>query len=138
MPKANVDHTISGQGTAVSTLDHSATTPRASFPCAYSLGDFIRSTCFYWFNIYIFSSHIFLWFNSNVALHYVHFMCSCKYISTTVSFHSQSEPTTRHQPSNNPNIIPHDMAYKVGSNNQCRSESWQNKELTTNAQYKTI
>ncbi len=28
VPKANVDHTISGQGTAVSTLDHSATTPR--------------------------------------------------------------------------------------------------------------
>ncbi len=27
MPKANVDHTISGQGTADSTLDHSATTP---------------------------------------------------------------------------------------------------------------
>ncbi len=27
MHKANVDHTISGQGTAVSTLDHSATTP---------------------------------------------------------------------------------------------------------------
>ncbi len=26
MPKANVDHTISGQGTAVSTLDHSTTT----------------------------------------------------------------------------------------------------------------
>ncbi len=29
VPKDNVDHTISGQGTAVSTLDHSATTPRA-------------------------------------------------------------------------------------------------------------
>ncbi len=29
MPKANVYHTISGQGTAVSTLDHLATTPRA-------------------------------------------------------------------------------------------------------------
>ncbi len=28
--KANVDHTISGQGTAVSTLDHSVTTPRTS------------------------------------------------------------------------------------------------------------
>ncbi len=27
--KANVDHTISGQGTATSTLEHSATTPRA-------------------------------------------------------------------------------------------------------------
>ncbi len=27
VPKANVDHTISGQGTADSTLDHSATTP---------------------------------------------------------------------------------------------------------------
>ncbi len=26
--QANVDHTLSGQGTAVSTLDHSATTPR--------------------------------------------------------------------------------------------------------------
>ncbi len=29
VPKANVDHTISGQGTGISTLDHSATTPRA-------------------------------------------------------------------------------------------------------------
>ncbi len=29
MPKANVDHTLNDQGTAVSTLDHSATTPRA-------------------------------------------------------------------------------------------------------------
>ncbi len=28
--KANVDHTISGQGTAMITLDHSATTPRAN------------------------------------------------------------------------------------------------------------
>ncbi len=27
VPKANVDHTISGQGTADNTLDHSATTP---------------------------------------------------------------------------------------------------------------
>ncbi len=26
--KANVDHTIRGQGTGISTLDHSATTPR--------------------------------------------------------------------------------------------------------------
>ncbi len=26
-PKANVDHNISGQGTGISTLDHSATTP---------------------------------------------------------------------------------------------------------------
>ncbi len=29
VPKANVDHTISGQGTAISTLDHSATMPWA-------------------------------------------------------------------------------------------------------------
>ncbi len=29
VPKANVDHTISGQGTGISTLDHPATTPRA-------------------------------------------------------------------------------------------------------------
>ncbi len=29
VPKAYVDHTISDQGTAISTLDHSATTPRA-------------------------------------------------------------------------------------------------------------
>ncbi len=28
VPKANVDHTISGQGTGISTLDHSASTPR--------------------------------------------------------------------------------------------------------------
>ncbi len=28
VPKANVDHTISGQGTGISTLDNSATTPR--------------------------------------------------------------------------------------------------------------
>ncbi len=28
-PKANVDHTRSGQGTGISTLDHSTTTPRA-------------------------------------------------------------------------------------------------------------
>ncbi len=28
VPKANVDHTISDQGTAISTLDLSATTPR--------------------------------------------------------------------------------------------------------------
>ncbi len=27
VPKANVDHTLSGQGTAISTLNHSATTP---------------------------------------------------------------------------------------------------------------
>ncbi len=31
MPKANVDHTISGQGTVISTLDHSATTPKANY-----------------------------------------------------------------------------------------------------------
>ncbi len=31
VPKANVDHTINGQGIAVSTLDHSATTPRANY-----------------------------------------------------------------------------------------------------------
>ncbi len=30
MPKANVDHTISGQGTAISTLDHSSTPPKGS------------------------------------------------------------------------------------------------------------
>ncbi len=30
VPKANVDHTISGQGTGISTLDHSATTSRAN------------------------------------------------------------------------------------------------------------
>ncbi len=29
VPKANVDHTINSQGTTVSTLDHSATKPRA-------------------------------------------------------------------------------------------------------------
>ncbi len=28
VPKANVDHTISDQGTGISTLDHLATTPR--------------------------------------------------------------------------------------------------------------
>ncbi len=28
VPKSNMDHTISGQGTAINTLDHSATTPR--------------------------------------------------------------------------------------------------------------
>ncbi len=28
--KANVDHTISGQGTAISILDHSATIPKVS------------------------------------------------------------------------------------------------------------
>ncbi len=28
VPKANMDHTIRGQGTADSTLDHSASTPR--------------------------------------------------------------------------------------------------------------
>ncbi len=28
-PKTNMNHTISGQGTGISTLDHSATTPRA-------------------------------------------------------------------------------------------------------------
>ncbi len=35
VPKANVDHTIFGQGTAIITLDYSATTPRAIwlFPC---------------------------------------------------------------------------------------------------------
>ncbi len=31
VPKANVDHTRSGQGTAVNTLDHSATTPRTMY-----------------------------------------------------------------------------------------------------------
>ncbi len=30
---ANVDHTISGQGTGISTLDHSATTPRTYYRC---------------------------------------------------------------------------------------------------------
>ncbi len=30
VPKANVDHTIGGQGTGISTLDHSATTPKAT------------------------------------------------------------------------------------------------------------
>ncbi len=30
VPKANVDHTFSGQGTAVSNLDHSVTTPKAN------------------------------------------------------------------------------------------------------------
>ncbi len=30
VPKANVDYTISGQGTAISTLDHSATTSRTN------------------------------------------------------------------------------------------------------------
>ncbi len=29
VPKVDVDHTISGQGTGISNLDHSATTPRA-------------------------------------------------------------------------------------------------------------
>ncbi len=28
VPKVNIDHTISGQGTGISTLDHLATTPR--------------------------------------------------------------------------------------------------------------
>ncbi len=36
VPKADMDHTISGQGTAVSTLDHSATTPRAKFSRIFS------------------------------------------------------------------------------------------------------
>ncbi len=31
VPKANVDHTISGQGTGITTLDYSATTPRAKY-----------------------------------------------------------------------------------------------------------
>ncbi len=31
VPKANVDHTISGQGTGIDTLDHSATTPRTKY-----------------------------------------------------------------------------------------------------------
>ncbi len=31
VPKANVDHTISGQGTGVITLDHSDTTPSVLF-----------------------------------------------------------------------------------------------------------
>ncbi len=42
VPKANVDHTISGQGTGISTLNHLATTPRANStyldqlsPCYY-------------------------------------------------------------------------------------------------------
>ncbi len=30
VPKANVDHTISGQGTGIHILDHSAPTPRNS------------------------------------------------------------------------------------------------------------
>ncbi len=36
IPKANVDHTISGQGTAVSTLDHSATTPKFNM-CTFKI-----------------------------------------------------------------------------------------------------
>ncbi len=31
VPKANVDHNISGQGTGIINLDHSATTPRANY-----------------------------------------------------------------------------------------------------------
>ncbi len=38
MPKVNVDHTIGGQGTAISTLDHSATTPRTTLEEKYSTG----------------------------------------------------------------------------------------------------
>ncbi len=41
VPKANVDHTISGQGTAISTLDHSATIPRAK---GYMLKGFYKGT----------------------------------------------------------------------------------------------
>ncbi len=37
VPNANVDHTISGQGSAVSTLDHLATTPRAFLEIAMSI-----------------------------------------------------------------------------------------------------
>ncbi len=40
LPKANVDHTISSQGTAMSTLDHLATTPRA---CCYVI-DMLKQT----------------------------------------------------------------------------------------------
>ncbi len=31
VPKTNVDHTISGQGTVISTLDHLVTTPRTKY-----------------------------------------------------------------------------------------------------------
>ncbi len=35
VPKANVDHTISSQGTAINTLDHSATTQRVTLHAPY-------------------------------------------------------------------------------------------------------
>ncbi len=37
MPKANVDDTISGQRTGISTLDHPATTPRVNNGCVLVL-----------------------------------------------------------------------------------------------------
>ncbi len=37
---ANVDHTISGQGTGISTLDQSATTPRALIQLSYHFSKF--------------------------------------------------------------------------------------------------
>ncbi len=37
VPKANVDHTISGQGTDISTLDHSATTPQPQLDLCISI-----------------------------------------------------------------------------------------------------
>ncbi len=48
VPKANVDHTKNGQATADSTLDHSATTPSATYNCMgtmslHGISDFVNS-----------------------------------------------------------------------------------------------
>ncbi len=47
MFQANVNHTISGQETAVSTLDHSATTPRTYY-------DVYFQVCYYLYHIKLF------------------------------------------------------------------------------------
>ncbi len=47
MPMSNVDHTISGKGTAISTLDHSATTPRVGFMLSRGGGGCIKCQAHY-------------------------------------------------------------------------------------------
>ncbi len=46
VPKANIDHTIRGQGTAVSTSDHSATTPSLNFVMAIDADSKIYWDCY--------------------------------------------------------------------------------------------
>ncbi len=60
MPNANVDHAISGQGTADSTLDYSATTPRVNIYNTLKVWKIYQEIyfCNIYHNIYNFKSYI--------------------------------------------------------------------------------